>query len=509
MDPDEARYAETSREMIEQKSYIVPLFNYEPRLNKPILFYWSQIISFKLFGINEFAARFPSAMAALATIILVFLIAKLLFNIDVALLSIFIFFANILFFAFAKAGLLEVLLLFSFTLSIYFFLMAETSLVKWKGKRKTLYVLLFFVSLGLSFLIKGPVGVLVPLFIVTVYLILMKRFSPFSTNNIISGILLFLAVIVPWGVALISKEGLSKIMILLKKETMERYFVGFDHPEPFFYYIPIFLAGFFPWSSFIPVAVWRLGKASLKSWSKEKLFLLIWLIFPLLFFSFSGSKLPGYILPVLPAASLIVASEWIEEKYCFSQGNVRKRRWLLKSGYTLLTIFIVSFCIYGFSILHRYPDFTTFYFFAALLSLIFAVVAFIFLVKKMTVSLFSSILLFFIFFLILSILFFMPIVQDMRSTKRLVLAKLVDYPDSTICTYNQKIPSLVFYRRQKVILIGGEEKLNGIIKSGMKIIIVASEKNYENLSSALKGELKIEGRLRKFLILRPYEMNPP
>ena len=97
----------------------------------------------------------------------------------------------------------------------------------------------------------------------------------------------------------------------------------------------------------------------------------------------------------------------------------------------------------------------------------------------------------------------MPILQDKRSARKLVFNELVNYPDRTICTYNQKIPSLVFYTRQKVELIWGKENLNNMIKSGTKILIIMSDKNYKSLPPGLKGELKVEGKVDKFIILSP------
>jgi hypothetical protein len=512
-DPDEARYAETSREMIEQKSYSIPLFNYEPRLNKPILFYWCQIVSFKLFGVNEFAARLPSGLAGLATMVLVFLIGNLLFDRDQALLSLFIFTTSIFFLIFARAGILEIFLLLTFTLSIYFFLMAENSFLNWKGRKKTFYVSLFFISLGLSFLVKGPVGVLVPLLIIATYLILMRRFSPFSIINLMFGAFLFLSVLAPWGLTLIYHVGLPRILNILERETIERYFVGFDHPGSFYFYIPIMLAGFFPWSSFLPVAAWRLGKTAFKNWNREKIFLLIWLIFPLIFFSFSGSKLPGYILPVLPAASIIVASGWHEEKRKLHgeiPGEDKKTRgWFFFSGYIILLLCFLLFWIYGFFAIDKYPVFRAFYFSVSWLGALLLLIFLIFLVLKKHALLFFSVVMFFISFAIFGILLFMPILVDMRSTKRLVLDKLVDYPDRSLCTYNQEIPSLIFYTQQKVKLIWGKENLENMIQGEAEVLVIMSEGNYTGLPSALKRQLKREGEVGKLILLIPSKPTLP
>ncbi|MEW5807205.1 MAG: glycosyltransferase family 39 protein [Acidobacteriota bacterium] len=528
MDPDEARYAEASREMIEQKSFIVPIFNYAPRLNKPIFFYWLQIISYSLFGVNEFAARLPSMMAGLGSLLLVFLIARLLcgqlHGNRIGSLSLFICFTNLLYFVFSKVGTLDVVLLFFFTLLIYFFLKAEASRIQSKG----LHVILLFASLGFAFLTKGPVGVVLPFLIVMFYLLL-RRFlfvpersslsSPFSWKSMLAGLAVFLAIVAPWGFVLMAKVGVSNVISLIQTETALRYFIGFDHPQPFYFYIPLFLAGFFPWSAFFFVAGYRkirsaLGKLSFQGEDpflerRQDLFLLIWFAIPIIFFSFSGSKLPGYILPALPPASIIIASEWHRS---MEKAKAIKRNWLLISGFLIAVVVLLAFLISGFLILGRHPDFRTLLFFT-----FYTIVLFLLLIAMNIVlpqSLRSSYLagstvVFGILFFMGMNLFAMPEIQKIRSARDLALGSIRKYEGSSLISYRYQIPSLVFYSRRKVELARNEEELVRLAGELARPLIIVNELNFIGMAVELKEKLEVQETAGEFILLTPKREDPP
>jgi len=506
MDPDEARYAEASKEMIEQGSYIVPLYNGAPRLNKPVLFYWLQIASYRLFGINEFAARFPSMMAGIASILLVFSLGRLLFRDETAIMAMFIFMTSLFFFAFSRLGTLDIVLLFFFTLSLLAFLKAERFSAQKLMRQRNGYIVLLAISLGFAFLTKGPVGVIVPLLIIIAYLLLTVKLAPFTWKNIISGILVFLAVAAPWSIALVWKVGIADILSLIKKETTERYFVGFDHPQPFYFFIIIFFAGFFPWSSFIPVAAFRKIRSYRQDRSGGELFLLIWLILPLIFFSFSGSKLPGYILPVLPAASGIVASEWLNLRGKEGTGD---RKWFFMSGLPIMAAVLLLYLFYGNAVLPNFPRFKTFYISTFVISVLFLVLVAVFSIKKKMLLLFASITAFCALFFFAVILFAMPMLQNMRSTRELALQELRSYEGFRIVSYRYNIPSLLFYSGRKIDLASDERELERIAAAPERSLVIISVKNYWELSEPVKALFKVGSQWNEFMLLVPDSKGRP
>ncbi len=508
MDPDEARYAEASKEMIEQKSFIVPLYNDTPRLNKPILFYWFQIASFTFLGMNEFAARLPSMGAGLASILLAFFIARLLYDQRTGVMTVFIFIGNLFFFAFSKIGTLDIVLLFFFTLSLFAFVKADLCSEQGMTKKKKWYVVLFALCLGLSFLTKGPVGVIVPLLIIILYLLFTRKLSPFSWKSIAVSILIFLAVVIPWGGALIMKIGISDILSLIGKETAERYFIGFDHPQPFYFFVLVFFAGFFPWSSFIPVALTRAIRLSFSERSKKDLFFVLWLVVPIIFFSFSGSKLPAYILPVLPAASVITAAGFVRSMDRSSstvkgEGNARSKDWLLISGSIIIMIVLFAYLIYGYSVLDQFTDFRNFYFSTMFICLPYLVIVIALSLSKGRKTLFTVTALFSILFLLAINLLAMPEFQKMRSMKGLVVDRISAGQWDRIISYRYNLPSLLFYSDREVRFVLNEDELRSVAGSNGRTLIVISDKNYKTLSNEEKERYDVEGKWRDFILLVP------
>ncbi len=523
MDPDEARYAEASKEMIEQKSFIVPLYNDAPRLNKPILFYWFQIASFFLLGVNELAARLPSMGAGLVSILLAFFIASFFYDRRTGVMAVFIFIGNFFFFAFSKIGTLDIVLLFFFTLSLFAFLKAEASAEQRMMKKKKWYLVLFAFSLGLSFLTKGPVGIIVPLLIIVLYLLFTRKLSPFSWKNIALSILVFLAVVIPWGGALIMKIGTSEVFSLIGKETAERYFVGFDHPQPFYFFILVFFAGFFPWSSFVPVALARSLRFSFGAKSRKDLFLILWLVVPIIFFSFSGSKLPGYILPVLPAASVITAAGFVRSehrKHPFGSTDLsdskdgmmeepRKKDWLLISGFMILMLVLFAYLMYGYSILGRFADFRIFYFSTMFICILYAAIVIVFFLMRVRNTLLPATALFAILFLLAINFFAMPEFQKMRSMKDLVVDRISAGHWDRVVSYRYNLPSLLFYSDREVKFADDEDELRSFAGSDARSLIVISEKNYKTLSDESKGRYEIDGEWRNFILLVPRSKDRP
>ena len=292
IDPDEGRYAESAREMITSNQYLIPLLNSNPRINKPILFYWTILASYKVFGINEFAARFPSALSGLALILGLhffirrerkgnsFIPALILLSSPIFLISSRIAITDMLF------TTLVVFAIFSFWLSL--------------NDKKFIYP--FFMFAGLSLATKGPVGVILILFSVVIFAIIEKDLFYIKRFFNIRGILLMLLIGGSWYLMLFLKIGSMEFIELIRQETLGRFRDGFVHREAFYYYIPIIVAGFLPWSLFF----FKFKRSDLKV--KLNRFLVIYIFIAFIFFSLCKSKLPTYILSIFPLLSIAISS---------------------------------------------------------------------------------------------------------------------------------------------------------------------------------------------------------
>jgi 4-amino-4-deoxy-L-arabinose transferase-like glycosyltransferase len=305
---DEPRYAQVAREMLSRHDWITPTLGGKPWLEKPVLYYWQAIIAYRIFGVSDWVARLPSAADATLMVIAVYLFLRRFrpaFHLDGALITASA--AGVI--GFARAASTDMPLASMLTI-------AMLAWYAWYESRTKSYLALAFLFLGLGFLAKGPVALLLALLIVVLFAALTHDLAILKETFWIPGIAIFLAIALPWYIA-VQLENPQFFRIFILQHNFARFGTNlYHHPEPFWYYLPVVLLALIPWTVFVVVAVsksvrvWWTKKNERKELrSREDLgiFLTIWLIVPVLFFSISQSKLPGYIVPALPAGSLLVA----------------------------------------------------------------------------------------------------------------------------------------------------------------------------------------------------------
>jgi 4-amino-4-deoxy-L-arabinose transferase-like glycosyltransferase len=287
-DLDEGAFSEATREMLQSGNYLTTYLDGALRFDKPILIYWLQAFSVKLFGLNEFALRLPSAIAGLLWAFAIYAFSKKEFGQRVAYYSTLFMLSALQINIITKAAIADSLLnLFIATsiFSIWIFLK--------EGNKKYLYFSFLLIALGA--LTKGPVAVMVPLVTLLIYMVIKKRFIDFLKiifNPI--GIAIFLAVTLPWYILEYLDQGQKFINGFFLKHNLQRFNSTFEsHRGSYFYYIPVLLLGFLPFSTLL---VKSLAKTKSLIKSDLNLFLLIWFSFVFIFFSFSGTKLPHYII---------------------------------------------------------------------------------------------------------------------------------------------------------------------------------------------------------------------
>lgn len=340
MDPDEGRYSEIPREMLERCDFITPTLNYVKYFEKPPLLYWLNSLSFALFGQNEFAARFPCALAGLLTILFTYWLGRELLGRRVGVIAAVIVGTSAGFIALGRINLTDMPLTFCMTLCLGSFILA----VRDKGERKTLYYYLFYIGAALAVLAKGLIGILFPGSIVFLFLLLRKRWSLLREMHLFTGILLFFLVAAPWFI-LVSIQNPEFAQFFFIHEHFERFLTKVHgRYQPGWYFIPILLGVMLPWSLFIPGALKKVWTER-KSKSGEILsWLAIWSLFIFVFFSKSNSKLIPYILPVVPPLAILVA-------VCFDnaeeKGRVFGARFLtFAAALTVIISIIASFAVY-------------------------------------------------------------------------------------------------------------------------------------------------------------------
>jgi 4-amino-4-deoxy-L-arabinose transferase-like glycosyltransferase len=320
--PDEPRYAWIARAMAETGDWITPRLYGLPWFEKPILYYWAAGIGFKLGFSAEWAARLPSAVAALAATIAISWLARRFYSEDSESPSTFAALAGLVFatsvaaIGFSRAATPDMLFSASVTLA-----MACAAALLPLGlvlpdsdapntQRERVMLLLFGAFLGLGVLAKGPAAVILAAGALLIWgAVTGKWRSAFRLAHPIA-ILAFCVIALPWYV-LCAIRNPDFLRVFIFQHNFERYLTPmFQHIQPFWFFVPIALLALVPWTGFLAASVAEAGAAwKKKTWRESPgLFFACWALFPILFFSISRSKLPSYILPGIPALSLIAAA---------------------------------------------------------------------------------------------------------------------------------------------------------------------------------------------------------
>jgi 4-amino-4-deoxy-L-arabinose transferase-like glycosyltransferase len=304
MDPDEGRYAEIPREMLERGDLITPTLNYVKYFEKPPLLYWINAASLKLFGQNEFAARFPSALCGLLTVLVTYIIARKLYGRRAALISAVILGTSAGFVLQSRIILTDMLLTFCLTSALGAFIVAAQR----EGRRsRALPWYLFYLFCALATLAKGLIGMVFPAGIIFFYLLLSRRWRLLAEMRLIPGLLLFLAVAAPWFVVVSLRNPEFAHFFFIHEHFQRFTSTVHDRYQPFWFFVPVLFGTMLPWSFFIPGALGSAWRDRHHEDGRAGMYLLIWIVLIFLFFSKSSSKLIPYILPVFPPLSMLIA----------------------------------------------------------------------------------------------------------------------------------------------------------------------------------------------------------
>ena len=316
---DEPRYAQIAREMLARHDWVTPVLYGQPWLEKPILYYWLAIISYKIFGVSDWAARVPSAALATLMVVGVYLFSLRMrraiagvpttrvftrggAELDAALMTA----SSALVLAMARGASTDMPLTAPFTLGMLCWYAWHEC-----GRRWLLLGFYFFIALGT--LAKGPVAPFLAAVIITAFCLSVRKPRQIASTLWIPGVLLFFAVALPWYVE-VQLRNPQFFRFFILEQNLGRFATNmYHHPQPFWYYLPVTLAALVPWSVFAvagsveAVRQWRNQAGRSSSSNSLAGFLLLWGVIPVLFFSLSKSKLPGYILPSIPAFALLAA----------------------------------------------------------------------------------------------------------------------------------------------------------------------------------------------------------
>ena len=310
---DEPRYAQIAREMLDRSDWVTPTLQGKPWLEKPVLYYWQAMLSFRFAGVTDWAARLPGAFDAALLIVVVYLFLRRFRpgnELDGAIITASC--AGVIGFARAAATDMPLAACFGIALLAWY---------AWYESRQRIYLAAFYIALALGTLAKGPVAPALSAVIIFFFVAVKRDWGAIPRTLWIPGVVLYLAAMLPWYIAVQARNP-EFFRVFILEHNLARFSQDvYHHRQPFWFYLPVFLLAMMPWTLVLILAVFERGRMM---WSERKealrrpedswpLFLLIWMIVPVLFFSASQSKLPGYILPAVPAAALLVA-EYLGER---------------------------------------------------------------------------------------------------------------------------------------------------------------------------------------------------
>lgn len=309
LDPDEPVYAETPREMFLHDEFLSPRIYGEYWYDKPPMYYWLVALSYSVFGVGDFSARFPSALMALVCVFAVMRYGKILFDKSIGVMAALILVTSLEFFYLGKAAVTDMTLTLCLTVSLLAFLCRKYPV--------------FYLFSALAVVAKGPIG-LFPLVIAGLYLLCTGNLKEYRHMKILTGVFIFTAVALPWYAFMYHTHGSAFIDTFLGFHNITR-FTSPEHPSGtlWYYYIPVLLIGFFPWT---PVLFQSLY-ASIARGNKRTFFLFLWVCVIFLFFTISQTKLVSYILPLYPPLALLTACylQRLKESY---QTGLRHKFWM-------------------------------------------------------------------------------------------------------------------------------------------------------------------------------------
>jgi 4-amino-4-deoxy-L-arabinose transferase-like glycosyltransferase len=309
--PDEGRYAEIPREMVASGDWTTPRLNGLKYFEKPPLQYWATAVAYEVFGEHQWTSRLWTGLTGFAGILLVWFAGVRLFGREAAGYAALLLSSSLLYVLMAHINTLDMGVTFFITLGIFGLLLGQAQADE---KKRRNWMLVAWAGMALAVLSKGLMGIVLPGAALFVYCLVQRDFSVLKRMHWLPGLALFFAITAPW----------FYLVMKANPEFFERFFI-YEHYtrfttkdlgryQPWYFFIPILLAGALPWTVTMFDSMWRtVRNASLPDGQfNNQRFLLIWAVFVYVFFSISGSKLPSYLLPMFPVLALLMGKRIAE-----------------------------------------------------------------------------------------------------------------------------------------------------------------------------------------------------
>jgi 4-amino-4-deoxy-L-arabinose transferase-like glycosyltransferase len=480
-DANEAFYVETPREMIERADYVTPFFNFEPRINKPVLSYWAVAGFYHLFGVSVGVQRLVIALGALVIIACAAVLgriaaaplgpagraAPLVAALGLASLPRLLMLGRRIF--------IDVWITAFMSLTLVFFALSERH-----PERRRVFLTLMYVAAGLGVLTKGPVAVVLPGLAFLLYLLLHGELRRLRDMMLPLGTVIVALIVVPWYAALYHAHGWEYIRSFIVSENLERYTSGYgvyQDRSPWFY-IPVIFGDSFPLSPLLiaaAVAAWR---------ERDRLTLLMWCWTGVIvgFFSLSAGKQDLYIFPTIAAVVALIAA-------AIERGRVRPE-WRAWTAATLaLAAFLVAAA--GVGVLWLFSTAGGIYTLdgAVTVGVCAAIGGAGALVLLRARRLDAAVMTLVGAMIAINWTFVLQVLPSFERYKpapaisRTLLSRLA--PEDAVAYYEVALPSLVYYLRHRVDTYFEERALIDSLHTNRRVFVVLSARDYEALAPTI------------------------
>jgi 4-amino-4-deoxy-L-arabinose transferase-like glycosyltransferase len=489
-DANESFYVETPREMMERGDYVFPTFNYEPRLNKPVLSYWMVIALYKVFGTSVGVQRLGIAAGGLTLVLVAFVLGGLAFRgadpssrRAAALLAACGLAVDPRLVMFSRRIFIDIWISAFMALTLMFFALSERF-----PERRRLFLVLMYVSVGLGVLTKGPVAAALPGLVFAVYLIAQGELRRVREMMVPAGVLIVLAMVAPWYFALYQRDGWTYIVSFFVGENIGRYTsgVGFQSPRGVEFYPPIVFTDAFPLSIFlVPAALlwWKSRQAPRVNSGdyahRTTSLLFIWIVVIVGFFSFSHDKQDLYIFPIVPAVVALGAAAFA------NRDRIPRTVWtasvvlavlLASAGGAVLYIFESAGRIYSLEGARL----------VGAIAVAGGIVAALLVVRRRQ---FAGVLTVLAALAAMNWVIVVRVLPDFERYKP--SPAISDFlrqrvaPGDVVATFNVNTPSMVYYLRRHIDIYYGAQPFIDAVKGGARMFGVVSQSDYERLRTEI------------------------
>jgi 4-amino-4-deoxy-L-arabinose transferase-like glycosyltransferase len=487
-DANEAFYAQTPREMLAADDYVTPSFNFQLRMNKPVLSYWEVAAAYRMFGVSEWSERLPIAIGGLVLIATAFGLGRLMGGTSAGLLAALVLATAPRVLLLARRIIIDVQLAMFLGLILLCFALADT-----RPGRRRLYLALMYVAAGFGVLMKGPVAVFIPAVAFVVYFAWEKRLRDIGRMMLPLGAVISLAIVVPWYYLLYRAYGFEYIQSFVVGENLGRFSetVG-QQSRGLFFYLPVMMADVFPWTLLLPGALWWGFRES--AHNRIARLLIVWIAVIVVFFSLSSTKEDLYILPIVTAVAALIGA--MLTKAIEGAPVSVPARWLT-IVMALAFLLAGSAIVWGFAIARRYSlDGASF---VGAVAVIGATATLVAAFRRELFAAASTLAASLVVISWCTVLCCLPAFEQYKPVRP--FSKIIQARASIgaiVGSYKFALPSMVYYLQRPIMEVVLPDHLRAVFYSNSDIYFVMPEKEYESVKARLPVPTYVLARRQMF-----------